>query len=94
MLVQAGETSARRAVHLKPAPAIGPCRMLHGVRLIPLADLVRMKLASFRSKDETHLKDLDDAGLITPGDRGRPVGGSARRARTDASARVADGHRP
>jgi hypothetical protein len=66
MLVQAGETSARRAVHLKPAPAIGPCRMLRGVRLIPLADLVRMKLASFRSKDETHLMDLDEAGLITP----------------------------
>ena len=66
MLVQAGTPSARRAVHLKPAPAIGPCRTLHGVRLIPLADLVRMKLASFRSKDETHLKDLDEAGLIAP----------------------------
>jgi hypothetical protein len=25
-----------------------------------------MKLTSFRSKDETHLKDLDEAGLITP----------------------------
>jgi hypothetical protein len=78
MLVQAGAPSARRAVHLiftgekvkanypEPAPAIGPSRTLHGVRLIPLADLVRMKLTSFRSKDETHLKDLDEAGLITP----------------------------
>ena len=78
MLVQAGESSARRAVHLiftgekvkasypEPAPSIGPCRKLHGVRLVPLADLVRMKLTSFRSKDETHLKDLDEAGLITP----------------------------
>jgi hypothetical protein len=34
--------------------------------LIPLADLVRMKLTSFRLKDQTHLKDLDEAGLITP----------------------------
>ncbi|HME11067.1 MAG TPA: hypothetical protein VKG25_28690 [Bryobacteraceae bacterium] len=25
-----------------------------------------MKLTSFRAKDETHLKDLDEAGLITP----------------------------
>ena len=78
MLVQTEAPSARRAVHLiftgekvranypEPAPAIGHCRTLHGVRLIPLADLVRMKLTSFRSKDETHLKDLDEAGLITP----------------------------
>ena len=29
-------------------------------------DLVRMKLTSFRAKDEAHLKDLDDAGLIRP----------------------------
>jgi hypothetical protein len=42
------------------------CFSLHGIRLAPLADLVRMKLTSFRSKDETHLKDLDEAGLITP----------------------------
>jgi hypothetical protein len=78
MLVQAGESSARRAVRLiftgenvkesypEPAPAIGPYRRLHGVRLVPLADLVRMKLTSFRSKDETHVKDLDEAGRITP----------------------------
>jgi hypothetical protein len=78
MLVQTGAPSARRAVHLiftgervkanypEPAPALGPCRTLHGVRLVSMADLVRMKLTSFRSKDETHLKDLDEAGLITP----------------------------
>ena len=78
MLVQSGAASARRAVHLiftgervkpnypEPAPEIGACRTLHGVRLIPLADLVRMKLTSFRLKDQAHLKDLDEAGLITP----------------------------
>lgn len=78
MLVQAGGASARRAVHLvfagekvrphysEPAPDIGGGRTLHGIRLIPLADLVRMKLTSFRAKDEAHLKDLDQAGLITP----------------------------
>ncbi|MGH9718757.1 MAG: hypothetical protein ACRD8O_00970 [Bryobacteraceae bacterium] len=78
MLVQVGEPSARRAVHLvfsgekvreeyaEPAPELGPCRTLRGIRLIPLADLVRMKLTSFRLKDQVHIKDLDEAGLITP----------------------------
>ncbi len=77
-LVQAGAPAVRRALHLiftgekvqanysEPAPGIGQCRRLHGIRLAVLADLVRMKLTSFGSKDETHLKDLDEAGLITP----------------------------
>jgi len=76
MLVQAGEPSVRRAVHLvftgekvrqeypEPAPELGTCRLIRGLRLVPLADLVRMKLTSFRAKDEAHLKDLDEAGLI------------------------------
>ena len=33
---------------------------------VPVADLVKMKLTSFRFKDQAHLKDLDDAGAITP----------------------------
>ena len=78
MLVRSASPSARRAIHLvftgekvrpeypEAAPELGPCRTLQGLRLIPLADLVRMKLTSFRANDEAHLKDLDDAGLITP----------------------------
>jgi len=78
MLAQAGQPSARRAVHLvftgekvrqdypEPAPEFGACRTIRGIRLIPLADLIRMKLTSFRIRDEAHLKDLDEAGLITP----------------------------
>ena len=69
-LVRAGEPSARRAVHLvfsgEKVPGLGPYRNIGAVRLIPLADLVRMKLTSFRAKDEAHLKDMDEAGLITP----------------------------
>lgn len=77
MLVQTGEPSARRAVHLiftrekvrpeyaEAAPDMGACRTVKGVRLVPLADLVHMKLTSFRIKDQVHLKDLDEAGLIT-----------------------------
>ncbi len=78
MLVQAGQPSARRAVHLifsgekvrveypEPVPGMGVPRRVKGIRLMPVADLIRMKLTSFRAKDETHLKDLDEAGLITP----------------------------
>ena len=76
-LVQTGEPSARRAVHLvfagekvrpdyaEPTPELGPYRTIQGMRLLPLADLIRMKLTSFRARDEAHLKDLDEAGLIT-----------------------------
>jgi hypothetical protein len=78
MLVQADQPSARRAIHLvftgekvrpeyhEPTPELGPYRQVRGLRLIPLADLVRMKLTSFRAKDEAHLKDLDEAEVITP----------------------------
>jgi hypothetical protein len=78
MLVQAGQPSARRAVHMifsgekvreeypEAAPEIGECHILQGVRLVPVEQLVRMKLTSFRLKDEMHLKDLDEAGVITP----------------------------
>jgi hypothetical protein len=78
MLVQRGQPSARRAVHMviagervrpeypEAAPELGAYRQVRGLRVIPLADLVRMKLTSFRARDEAHLKDLDEAGLITP----------------------------
>lgn len=78
MLVQSDAPSARRAVHLvfagekvreeypEPAPALGASHRIRGVSLMPLPDLIRMKLTSFRAKDEAHIKDLDEAGLITP----------------------------
>lgn len=33
--------------------------------IAPVADLVRMKLTSYRLKDRVHIQDLDGAGLIT-----------------------------
>jgi hypothetical protein len=78
MLVQSDSPSARRAVHLvfvgekvrqeypEAVPSLGASQSIRGIRLMPLPDLIRMKLTSFRSKDETHIKDLDEAGLITP----------------------------
>jgi hypothetical protein len=78
MLEQAEGAAARRAVRLwftgervrpeypEAVPEFAECRRIQGIRLIPLAELVRMKLTSFRLKDQTHLKDLEEAGLITP----------------------------
>ena len=37
-----------------------------GILLAPVADLVRLKLTSFRLKDKVHIIDLDSVGLITP----------------------------
>lgn len=77
MLIQSGQP-ARRAVHMvfsgekvRPdysdsVPEMGTCRILQGVRLVPVEDLIRMKLTSFRLKDQVHLQDLDEAGVITP----------------------------
>jgi hypothetical protein len=77
-----GETdSAKNAVHLifsgelvrpnqaSPNPPIAPeKKQIHGgdVMVIPVADLVRMKLSSFRDKDRVHVRSMDAAGLITP----------------------------
>jgi hypothetical protein len=78
MLTQVGAPSARRAVHMiiagekvrpdypETVPEFGEARRIRGVRLIPLPDLIRMKLTSFRAKDAAHIIDLDEAGLITP----------------------------
>jgi hypothetical protein len=78
MLVRADQPSARRAIHMvftgekvrpqyaEPTPELGDFRTIKGVRLMPLCDLVRMKLISFRLKDQMHLKDMGEAGLITP----------------------------
>jgi hypothetical protein len=78
MLVQRGAPSARRAVHLvfsgekvrpeyvEPVPPLTAGRKLRGLWLVPLPHLIRMKLTSFRAKDEAHVKDMDEAGLITP----------------------------
>jgi predicted DNA binding CopG/RHH family protein len=80
MLVYGDEESARNAVHLifsgekvrpnypVPAPPIVPERKrIHGkdVMVIPVADLVQMKLTSYRDKDRVHIRSLDAAGLLT-----------------------------
>jgi hypothetical protein len=39
--------------------------------VIPVADLVRMKLTSNRDKDRVHIRSMDAAGLIPPTVEGR-----------------------
>jgi hypothetical protein len=52
-----------------PNPPLTPERItVHGkdVSIVPVADLVRMKLNSYRDKDRVHVRAMDAVGLITP----------------------------
>ena len=78
MLVDREKPQARSAVHmvfinekvrteyLEPVPASEPVRTKEGILIAPVADLVHMKLTSFRLKDKVHIQDMDSVGLITP----------------------------
>ncbi len=69
MLVDETTTRARSAIHLQSAgtaPASMPDHTQEGILIAPVADLVRMKLTSYRLKDRVHIQDLDAVGLITP----------------------------
>jgi hypothetical protein len=78
MFLDAKHPGARSAVHavfigekfrpeyLEPVPGSAPVRAKQGILIAPVADLVRMKLTSFRLKDKVHIQDLDGVGLITP----------------------------
>jgi len=79
MLVDASEPRARSVIHLifvrekvrpdylEPVPDFSePTRTAEGILIAPVADLVRMKLTSFRLKDQVHIQDMDSVGLITP----------------------------
>jgi hypothetical protein len=78
MLVDAAKPSARSAVHLvmagervrstdiAPIPELSArVETSEGILLVPVAELLRMKLTSFRLKDKVHIQDLDGVGLIT-----------------------------
>jgi hypothetical protein len=81
MLLPQGETKAANAVHLvftgektkanQPVtnPPLRPEHLsVHGVEVavIPVMDLVSMKLANNRDIDRVHVRDLDSVCLITP----------------------------
>lgn len=57
-----------KATQATPNPPVAPeRRTIKGqeVAVIPVADLVRMKLSANRDKDRVHLRSLDAVGLIT-----------------------------
>src|ERR1019366_3140354 len=78
MLTDEAQPRARSAVHLlflnekvrpeyaEAVPASPPGQTREGIVLASVADLVRMKLTSYRLKDRVHIQDLDGVGLITP----------------------------
>ena len=51
---------------MEAIPDSEPARTKEGILIAPVADLVRMKLTSFRLKDKVHIQDMDSVGLITP----------------------------
>jgi hypothetical protein len=53
-----------RPEHILPAPDVTQSEQTATHRIVTLEALVRMKLTSFRRKDQVHLLDLLDVGLI------------------------------
>ena len=52
---------------IEPTPELGRTEPADGFELIPLEDLLRMKLTSFCDKDRMHLRDLASVGLVDAG---------------------------
>ncbi|MHB2016104.1 MAG: hypothetical protein ACYCW6_04075 [Candidatus Xenobia bacterium] len=76
MFLDGPQARARDAVHvifagervrpdyLEPAPDVAEAEMSGPFRVVSLEALVRMKLTSYRRKDQVHLLDLIGVGLI------------------------------
>ncbi len=73
----AGEKPVPDAI--ENTPELNETEPGEGFALVPLQDLVRMKLASFRDKDRMHLRDLLSVGLIDESWTGRFPGELAAR---------------
>jgi hypothetical protein len=58
-----------KATQELPNPSVAPERKLvqgQEVSIIPIADLLRMKLSANRDKDRVHIRSMDAAGLVRP----------------------------
>ncbi len=76
MFLDSPDAKARDSVHIlftgellrddqvEPTPDVEPFERAPTFRTLPLETLVRMKLNSFRLKDQVHLLDMIDVGLI------------------------------
>ena len=76
MFLDGADAKARDAVHVvfacervrpeypQPTPDVEPVDTQSGYSVLPLELLVAMKLTSFRRKDQVHVLDLIDVGLV------------------------------
>lgn len=76
MFLDGPEGNVRDAVHVvfagekvrpeydEVVPQLDAVQLLKGTRTLPLDQLVRMKLTSYRLKDQVHLQDMVSVGLI------------------------------
>jgi hypothetical protein len=76
MFLDGPGAKARDAVHILfagekvrsedpvPAPQVGDSEPTETFRIVDLESLVRMKLTSYRRKDQVHILDMIDVGLI------------------------------
>ena len=76
MFLDGPDAKARDAVHVvfagkkvreeypEPVPSIDDYVLIEEARILPLEALVRMKLTSFRRKDQVHILDMISIGII------------------------------
>ena len=76
MFLDGPDAKARDAVHVlfagqkvreeysEPVPEIDKYELIEDARTLPLEQLVKMKLTSFRRKDQVHVLDMISIGLI------------------------------
>jgi hypothetical protein len=53
-----------RSSYVNSAPDVCQVEKLGSLRVVTLESLVNMKLTSFRAKDQMHVRDLIDVGLV------------------------------
>ncbi|MEZ6056898.1 MAG: DUF6036 family nucleotidyltransferase [Planctomycetaceae bacterium] len=76
MFLDGPDAKARDAVHVlfagtkvredypEAVPDVEEYVLIHDARTLPLEDLVKMKLTSYRDKDKVHVRDMLSIGLI------------------------------
>jgi hypothetical protein len=76
MFLDGHDAKARDAVHVvfagekvrpeypEPVPSIDVYELMQNARTLPFESLVRMKLTSYRRKDQVHIQDMISIGLV------------------------------
>jgi len=76
MFLDGPDAKARDAVHVifagkkvreeypEPVPEISDYVLMEDARTLPLVELVKMKLTSFRRKDQVHILDMISIGIV------------------------------